>query len=142
VKLAIEKVPLVEASFEFKPTLSCLFAFEKVSRVFDLIIVPAFNTITVLHVVFPVTGVHATVRVDKDSESMSLAIDPLSLIDVSVHMSHAPFSVIVTVHCLSLIKAPISKFDNTKAFPDVEVVCSPLSFVFALSLTNLSIFFR
>jgi len=60
----------------------------EVAFVFDFIVVPVFSTLAILLIFSPVSLVQATLSVTKSSLSVCHAVQPLTLINVSICVSH------------------------------------------------------
>ena len=97
MELAIDEITLVEATIELEATLAWFLAFYEVSSVFYFIIVPAFGTESMLLIIKPFSFVHTSVGIYKYPKSICFTIFPLSLIYISIHMSHSSSSVIEAI---------------------------------------------
>lgn len=85
-----------------------------------------------LLVVEPLAFVHAPVCVHKYAEAVCFASHPLSLVDVSVHMSHPSLPAVDAVFSLALIETSVTELDDPESFPNCDVLCPPLAFVLFL----------
>jgi len=74
MKLAINEVSLIVPPFELKPSISGLFAINKHSRILDLIIVPALCAVSMLLVIDPLSLIHGTIGVHKDTVAVGFSI--------------------------------------------------------------------
>jgi len=88
IELSIYKVPLVVGAFELKASLACLFSLSEITRVDDLALIPDLSTLTVLYVLDPVSIIEGAVLVNKHASAMSFSVQPVSVINVTVGMSH------------------------------------------------------
>jgi len=129
MELAIDEIALVEATIELKATLAWFFAFNEVSSVFYFIIIPALGTKPMLLIIKPISFIHTSVSVYEHPKTICFSIFPLSLVYISINMSHSSSSVVEAVHCLAFKDTSIYKLYNTKAFPDVHIIWTPLSLV-------------
>lgn len=116
-KLAINKITLVVATIKFEFAMACFFTFLEWPSISYLTFVPCFGTLTMLLVVEPLSFIHRSFNVNKYSKTISFAIFPISLINISVSMSHPAFSIEQFSLCHSLIKWTIWKFYLSKACP-------------------------
>lgn len=88
VELSVDEVSFVMGSLKLEPPFACLLALNKVARIDYLAMVPYLSTIAVLYVIYPITVVQRSVLVNKNPFTMSFAIDPVTMIDISIGMCH------------------------------------------------------
>lgn len=58
MELSVNEIAFIVSTFELKPALAGLLAFDEVASKLDLVIVPGFCTVAVLLVVLPVALIH------------------------------------------------------------------------------------
>jgi len=138
-KFSVLKVTFVVTAFEFKATLSSFLSVKKLTSVFYVVKTPWFSSKTVLLIVKPFAHIHATLSVNKDSIAVGFSIFPVSLIDVTIHMSHSTFTIILFIFSLTLILTAICEFNYSKPFPSFKFfIMFPMALVFLLKIGSWS----
>jgi hypothetical protein len=117
MEFSIDKVSLVVGSIKLKTSFTSLLAVHEVASVDDLAFVPHFFAVAVLPVLVPLAIVEGAILIDEDALAVSLAIEPLSLVNISVGMSHTALAIQHLFLGESLIFGPILELDDAKAFP-------------------------
>ena len=93
MKLSINKISIVKSSYKFKFTLSCFFAFLKLASKFNFIVTPRLNSFSMLLVIFPLPNIHWPISINENSMTISFSVLPISLVNISISVSHSSFSV-------------------------------------------------
>ena len=104
MELTIQKVALVEATVKNKVTSTSLLPVHEITDELDLVIVPRLSALSMLLVILPFAFVHASVHIDEYTVAFSFSVLPLSLIDVTVCVSHAALAIEQAVLRLSMIR--------------------------------------
>jgi hypothetical protein len=117
MELPIKKLAFIGASLELEFSFSSFLSIDEVSPINYLFEVPEFNSFSMLHVVLPLTLVHAALVVAEHSTSMSFSILPLPLVNVIVRMCHPAHPIKQAIRCLSLIQRSVFKFNNSYSTP-------------------------
>lgn len=84
MELAIKEVSFIISTIEFKSALARFLTLMKLSRIFDLIIIPALHAVPVLLIVEPFSIIHASFGVDEDAYAVGFAVTPVAPVDVAV----------------------------------------------------------
>jgi len=129
MKLTVDEITFVEAALELEAALARLFAFKEISGVFNSVKIPAFGAVAMLLVVEPLSCKHASVSVHKDAVAIGLAVEPGTLVDVSVNVRHPSLAIVEPIPSLPLIKTPVAKLDSAKTFPNIHIRRPPLPLV-------------
>lgn len=103
VELSLEEFALVEVTFEFESSLSSFLAFDEVTCIDNFVVVPLLSTLSVVHIVQPLSIVHGTLLVNKNTVAVSLSVFPLTLVDVTIGVDHSTFTLELTLLGHSLI---------------------------------------
>jgi len=109
VELTIDEVAIVVASFEFEAAVARLLAVDEHASVLDFIIAPGFTPVAMLLVVHPLALVHGAVSINEYTIAIGFPVQPLTLVDVVVWMSHASFSAENLIFGHALISGSIWK---------------------------------
>lgn len=111
-ELPFEEISLVEVSFKLKFSLPGFLALLEVALVPDSSEVPGFGSLSVILVFTPLSAVHRPVFINIDTETVSFAVFPLALVDVSIGVGHPPLSVEEPLLGLALVLASVSELDG------------------------------
>jgi len=122
MKLAIYEISFIITAFELKSTFSCFFAFYEFSSEFDFVIVPGFCAVSMLLIILPLTLIHGSISINKNSNSICFSIFPFSLIYVSIGMGHSSFSVKLWIFSDALVCWTILKLNDSNSFPNRTVI--------------------
>lgn len=87
-----------------------------------------------LLVILPLPFVHGAVCVDEYAQAIGFSVHPLSLVNISVGMSHSPFSIKLLVLGHSLIGGAICKLNDSDSFPHGVIVNFDIRFPVGLIL--------
>jgi len=74
-------------------------------------------------------------NLSKATVSMSLSIDPVTLVNISVRMNKSTFTVVFLVFSLTLVDSSILEFYFTDSFPLSDFLTAVLTFVFVFGAT-------
>ena len=74
MKLSINKITFIKSANKFKFAFSCFFTLQKLSGKFDFVIIPWLNTFSMLLVIFPLSNIHGSIGVNKNSMTISFSI--------------------------------------------------------------------
>ena len=114
---AVYEITLIVVSVELEFTLAVFDSVDKLACVNDRIPVPALDTFAMVLVVSPLTFVHGAVVANEDSPSVGLAVLELSLINVSICVSHPSLAVKEAILGLPTIHRVVGELDDAHTFP-------------------------
>ena len=117
VEFSINEITLVHVTIEFKFSFAGFLAIYKVSGINNLVVVPLLSSLAVIGVVLPLTLVHGALLVDEYTFAASFALEPLSLVDVSVRVCHSSLAMEQRILCHSLVPGAVWEFHDSHARP-------------------------
>lgn len=89
-----------------------------------------------LLVVEPLALVHRAICVNEHTITVGFPVEPISLINVVISVSHSSLAIENSVFSHTLVSGAIWKYDDADAFPGI-LIFAPLSFVFSLSYSHI-----
>ena len=111
--------------------MACFLSILKFSSVLYIIVIPRFSTMTMLLIIEPFPHIHTSLSINKNSVAISFSIFPVTLINITINMSHSTFSIILFILSLSLIHTSIRKLNGSKSFPCFRfLIMSPMTLIF------------
>ena len=130
-ELAIHEVSLiVRAILPLKFSFAVFLSRVEGARILGCTLVPALLTVAVLNVVKPLTSVHSSRSISKNTDSACLIVLPEAFIDVAVSMGHSAISVGHVVSPHAFVLGTIAPKLDTNAILCVRGF-EPLAFVLA-----------
>lgn len=117
VKLSVNEITIVIASIKLKSSPAGFFTLWKLSSISYLSFVPSFGSHTMLLIIFPLSFIHWTFDVNKDSMAISFSILPVALIDISILMRHPSLSMENFVLGYTLVHWAILELNLSKTNP-------------------------
>ena len=117
VKLSVNEITIVIASIKLKSSPAGFFTLWKLSSISYLSFVPSFGSHTMLLIIFPLSFIHRTFDVNKDSMAISFSILPVALIDISILMRHPSLSMENFVLGYTLVHWAILELNLSKTNP-------------------------
>jgi len=97
--------------------MPCLFAEIKFTFVDNSVEVPFLNSMSVLHIVFPLSVVYAALIVAENAMAMSLSVFPRPLVHISIGVREPALAVEDPALDLALVYAPILELESANARP-------------------------
>lgn len=99
-----------------------LFAILEVTAIHSLSIIPSLCTLALLYIIFPLAIVDYTrADLDKDTMTMRSAINPITLVDVSIWVRHPTRSIKFLVLRESLVCRSILELNSADPLPDFHL---------------------
>jgi hypothetical protein len=104
MELPVQKVSFVDVTVKLKLAFACFLAFDEVSCVDDLVVLPAFSAFAMVLVILPLSVVHHAFFINVDTFSVGFAFLPVAPVDIPVLVCHLTFSMefLVLRHALIL----------------------------------------
>jgi len=84
VELAVNEIAFINVTVKFKFTFACLLSIDEVSSVNDLVVVPLLSSFSVILIIFPLTLIHRSLLIDKNTFSGGFTVFPLTLVNITI----------------------------------------------------------
>lgn len=96
-----------------------LSALPEFTAILRLSVIPSLCALTLLYIIFPLAIVdYARADLDKDTTSMRSAINPITLVDVSIWVRHPTWAIKFLVLGESLVCRSVFELNSADSLPD------------------------